>query len=162
LDYRRALKNGYYWSFKNDATEPDPIGPWMEVPIYTEMVPFWKMPTSKRLGFSNSFGRAGRSGRQKLNRFLDFLRFRYPLKLDFCRMTLNELTSMVDRVIREDREEPTLYRPLVAIGHTKDLSDPQTVDAFLAFLRSREIAVSTFETVYSKLLQKKEQTTSIR
>src|ERR1019366_745988 len=152
LDYRRALRNGYYWPFNSDVNVPDPMGPWIEVPIHTEMVPFWRMPTSKRLGFSNGFGIAGQRARQKLNRALDFMRFRYPLKLDFCRMTLNELTSMVNRLIQEDREEPALYRPVVAIGHTKDLTDAQTVDAFLSFLRTKEIPVSTFEHVYPKLL----------
>ncbi len=162
LDYRRALRNGYYWSFEHDVTEPDPVGPWIELPIYTEMVPFWEMLTSKRLGFSNSSSIAGQSARQKLNRVRDFLRFRYPLKLDFCRMTLDELTSMMGRVIREDREQPELYRPIVAIGHTKDLTDTQTVDAFLSFLRSNAIAVSTFETVYSKLLHEEGQTASLQ
>jgi len=155
LDYRRALKNGYYWRFDSDVNQQVSSGRWIEVPIYTEMVPFWRMPTSKRLSLSNSFG-AARTVKQRLNRALDFLRPRYPLKLDFCRMTLKELTSMVDRVIREDSAEPGLYRPLVAIGHTKDLSDPQTVDAFLAFLRSREITISTFEDIYPKLLRETE------
>jgi hypothetical protein len=86
-----------------------------------------------------------------LNRALDFLRFRYPLKLDFCRMTLDELTSMVEGVLRKDREEPEIYRPIVAIGHTKDLTDPQTVDAFLSFLQTKEIKVSTFEDVYPEI-----------
>jgi hypothetical protein len=162
LNYRRALKNGYYWPFSGDATEPDPVGPWIEVPIYTEMVPLWKMRTSKRMGFSNNVGMSGQSAKRKLNRALDFLRFRYPLKFDFCRMTLDELTSMVDRVIREDREQPGLYRPLVAIGHSKDLTDLQTVDTFLSFLRAKGIAVSTFETVYSKLLQEKGQNAALQ
>jgi hypothetical protein len=152
LDYRDALENGYYWKFKNDVTKPEMTGPWIEVPIHTEMVPFWKMPTSKRLSFNNPLGMSGRSTKNKINRVLDLLRFLYPLKLDFCRMTLAELTSMVDRVIREDRKDPRSYRPLVAIGHTKDLSDPQTVDAFLSFLRENGIAISTFKDIYPKLL----------
>ena len=50
LDYRRAIKNGYYWMFGDDVTIPDPAGPLFEIPIYTKLVPFWKMATSKRLG----------------------------------------------------------------------------------------------------------------
>jgi hypothetical protein len=153
LDYRAALKNGYYWPFNDDATRPDPNGSWMELPIYTEMVPVWKMPTTKRLGFNNSAGLAGLNIRNKWNRVRDFLRFRYPLKLDFCRMTLDELTSIMERLTGEDREEPTVYKPVVAIGHTKDLADPQTVDAFLSFLRAKRIPVCTFEGIKSKLLQ---------
>jgi hypothetical protein len=155
LDYRRSRRNGYYWRFTGNVNEPDPAGTWIEIPIYTEMVPFWKMRTSKRMGFKGSFGIAGQKPRQKLNRALDFLRFRYPLKLDFCRMTWDELTSMVEGVIRKDREEPEIYRPIVAIGHTKDLTDPQTVDAFLSFLQEKGIKVSTFEEVYPELQQSK-------
>jgi hypothetical protein len=151
LDYRRARRNGYYWRFSGNVNDPDPAGTWIEIPIYTEMVPFWKMRTSKRMGFKGSFGIAGQKTKQKLNRALDFLRFRYPLKLDFCRMTLDELTSMVEGVLRKDREEPDIYRPIVAIGHTKDLTDPQTVDAFLSFLQTKGIKVSTFEEVYPEI-----------
>ena len=155
LDYRRSLGNGHYWSFERDVNVPDPVGPWIEVPIYTEMVPSWKMATSRRVGMGNGLGLSGRSAWQKVNRVRDLLRFRYPLKFDFCRMTLHELTSMVDRVILEDQQEPALYRPLVAIGHTKDLVDLQTVDAFLSFLRSKRIEISTLKDVYSKIRQEK-------
>jgi hypothetical protein len=151
LDYRPALKNGYYWTFQSDVNQPDSCGPWVEAPIYSEMVPFWKMATSKRLSFGNGLNAVGRTHRQKANRLLDLLRLRYPLKLDFCRMTLAELTSMMDRILRQDEAEPELYKPIVAIGHTKDLTDPDTVDAFLSFLRSRGIAISTFEDIYPKL-----------
>lgn len=152
LDYRAARKNGYYWAFSQDANEPDSAGQCIEVPIYTEMVPIWRMPTSKRLGFSNNFGTAGADRKRRLNRLRDFLRFQYPLKLDFCRMTLGELKAVVERVIRKDRDEPELYRPLVAIGHTKDLIDLHTVDDFLSFLHSKGIGVSTFADVYPRLL----------
>jgi hypothetical protein len=116
------------------------------------MVPFWKVPTAKRMSFGHGFGAAAQEPRQKMRRALDFLRFLYPLKLDFCRMTINEMASMVQRVLQEDQTQPGLYRPLVAIGHTKDLRDPQTIDDFLCFLRSKEIAVSTFETIYPRLV----------
>jgi hypothetical protein len=152
LDYRAARKNGYYWSFSQDANQPDTAGQCIEVPIYTEMVPIWRMPTSKRLGFGNNFGTAGQDRNGKLNRLRDFLRFQYPLKLDFCRMSLDELTSMVERVVRKDRDQPELYRPLVAIGHTKDLVDLRTVDDLLSFLCSKGIAVSTFIDIYPRLL----------
>jgi hypothetical protein len=111
------------------------------------------MSTSKRVGLNGGFGVAGGSFKHKKNRLLDLLRVRYPLKFDFCRMTLEELTSMMNRAIREDKTQPGVYRPLVAIGHTKDLADPHTVDAFLAFLREKKIAVSTFESIYPRLTQ---------
>jgi len=161
LDYRRALRNGDYWFFNSDATEPDARGSWVEVPIYTEMVPFWRMPTTRRMGFGNAFGATSPSAAKKLNRIRDFMRFRYPLKLDFTRMTLDELTRMIDRVVRKDRQNPAQYRPIVAIGHTKDLVDPQTVNDFLSFLQANAVTVTTFEAAYPKLLQGQAQATSL-
>ena len=60
---------------------------------------------------------------------------------------------MMGRAIREDRERPAVYRPIVAIGHTKDLSDTQTVDDFLCFLRAEKITVSTFQNIYPRLVR---------
>jgi hypothetical protein len=155
LDYRPALRNGYYWPFDRDVNRPDPTGKWIEAPIYTEMVPLWKMLTSKRLGFSGGQGLGTRSVKQKLDRALDLLRYSYPRKLDFCRMTLDELTTTMERLIIADRETPAEYKPIVAIGHTKDLTSPQTVNSFLSFLHTREIKVSTFEGAYPKLMEGK-------
>lgn len=152
LDYRAALKNGYYWRFDHDANQPAPQGSWIEIPVYAEMVPFWNMATSKRMGFGGNVGMSGQSTWRKLNRTRDFLRFRYPRKFDFCRMTLQELTSMLEKVIREDNKDPGSYRPLVAIGHTKDLTDFQTVDAFLSILHSRRVSITTLEGAYQKVL----------
>jgi hypothetical protein len=111
------------------------------------------MLTSKRVGLQNHGGAGGQSVKQRLNRLLDFSRFRYPLKLDFCRMTEAELLVMMSRVIREDQEAPQVYRPIVAIGHSKDLIDLGTVDSFLCFLQRNGVAVSTFAEVYQKVLQ---------
>src|ERR1700722_2297757 len=151
LDYRPALKNGYYWPFSSNVNEPDPMGQWMELPIYAEMVPPWKMATSKRMGMGNNFGGTRGNLQKKLNRAFDFMRLGYPLKFDFCRMTLDELTSMMDRVILQDQLEPDTLKPIVAIGHSKDLGDLQTVDAFLSYLREKNIPVATFENVFAKV-----------
>jgi len=150
LDYRRAMRNGYFWRFTDDANVPDPTGPWLEVPIHSEMVPPWRMATSKRVSYSGNLGIAGQSLRRKINRVRDLMRVRYPLKLDFCRMTLQELTDMTEKVVKLDEREPHVYRPLVAIGHTKDLTDFETVNAFLGYLRDKKINVCTFDTVLAK------------
>jgi hypothetical protein len=149
LDYRPAMKNGYYWPFSSDVNVPDPLGQWLELPIYAEMVRPWKMATSKRMGMGGNVKGSGGSFGKKVNRALDFLRLGYPLKFDFCRMTLAELTSMMDRVIALDRRDPDTRKPIVAIGHSKDLNDLQTVDAFLAFLREKKIPVVTFENLFA-------------
>lgn len=152
LDYRPARKNGYYWRFDTDVNVEAANGPWLEVPIYSEMIPSWRMLTSKRLSFSGNIGMSGPSAGNRALRALDFLRFTYPLKLDFCRMTLDELTSTMSRVMRRDRRDPAAYKPIVLIGHTKDLNDLPAVERFLSFLEANEIKVSTFADVYPKLL----------
>ena len=153
LDYRPARKNGYYWRFQEDVNKPNPDGRLIELPTYSVMTPSWKMVTPKRVGMGQKSSSSSLRGLKKFRRYLDFLRFQYPLKLDFCRMTLSELTSMMEEVIREDQEDPTSFRPIVAIGHTKDLADPQTVEFFLSYLKEKGIAVTTFGGAYLRCQQ---------
>lgn len=147
LDYRCAVKNGHYWRFREDAGVPDPAGSMLELPIHSQMVPFWKMPTTKRLSMERHNFSVNHAGRKTFYRLLDLLRIWHPLKLDFCRMTINEISRMLDVVIQEDRLNPTLLRPIVAIGHTKELFDLETVEAFLSYLKNKGIAVSTLNSV---------------
>ena len=150
LDYRRALSNGYYWRFQSDVCTPDPKGALIEIPTFSTMVPFWKMLTAKRVGLQRKSPSTLQSSHNRLNRILDYLRPWYPLKFDFCRMTIDEMISVMDGVIQEDQDNPTKYRPMVAIGHTKDLVDFDSVDYLLSYLKEKEIKVSTFYEVYTK------------
>jgi hypothetical protein len=151
LDYRRTPKGQYFWQFGSDVTAADPRGSLMEIPIHTEMVPLWRMQAAKRLALGNTFGAAGRRPVGAFNRIRDFLRLNHPLKLDFCRLTAAQMIAMVRRILEVDRKEPGIHRPIVAIGHTKDLSDLGAVDEFLAFLNANGIAVTTFRDIYPKL-----------
>lgn len=150
LDYRRAIGNDYYWTFSEHVDIPDSNGILLEIPTHTEMVPFWKMLTTKRVGMKGKGGLSNKKSKAWMERLIDFIRFRYPLKLDYCRMNLDELTGMVNAIIRQDREDPGRYRPIVAIGHTKDLVDYETVQSFLLYLRKNGIQVSTFKDMYHK------------
>jgi hypothetical protein len=153
LDYRRALSNGYFWRFSDHVDVPDPNGALLELPIYARMTPLWNLTTGKRIAFERRSVSGARFGK-KYYRLRDVMRLKHPLKLDFCRMTLTELTGMVEAVIREDELDPRQFRPLVAIGHTKELNDLGTVDAFLAYLRSRSIPVETLKAVHSRCVQR--------
>ena len=150
LDYRKAIGNDYYWIFSDQVDIPNSSGILLEIPTYTEMVPFWKMLTTKRVGMKVKGTPSNRRSNTRIERLIDFLRFRYPLKLDYCRMTFDELTGMVETIVREDKKDPDRYRPIVAIGHTKDLVDYETVQSFLLYLKSNGIRVSTFKDVYHK------------
>ena len=152
LDYRPALKNGYYWNFGIDVNKPQPNGALLEIPIYTKMVPFWRMLTSKRVHLQRKASTTNQRQRQKVLRLLDRLRWKYPLKFDICRMEITELESMFDEVIRADQKSPDSLKPLVAIGHTKDLVDFDTIETFLAYLKQNGIKVSTFVEIYERYL----------
>ena len=145
LDYRGAIGNGYWWRFSDRVDVPNTSGMLVEIPTYTELVPPWTMVTRKRLAFRRSDPGSPGQPSSRFMRAMDLVRLRYPLKLDFCRMTLKELLPMIDRVIKADARNPQVFRPIVAIGHTKDLVDHETVALFLDALRERGIAVSTLE-----------------
>jgi hypothetical protein len=151
LDYRPSLSNGYYWRFSKDVNCVDSSGLLIEVPIHTEMVRPWRMATSKRMAFNNRYGATHQSIWQKLVRRMDFVRPWYPQKLDFCRMTIDEMVSMMERVIEHDRQNPELYKPIIAIGHTKDLGEFGPVGAFLDFLKARKIKISIFSEIAPRL-----------
>ena len=151
LDYRAAPAQAYYWRFRDDVLKAVAEGPLLEVPIYTRLVPSWKMATGKRLR-SQRRGQSGpRDPGQRWHRLLDLMRVRYPLKLDFCRMTLGELIATMDALIERDAATPETYKPIVAIGHTKDLVDFQTIDGFFSYLRKREITTTDFRGVIQRL-----------
>lgn len=154
LDYRKAVGNGYAWRFREQVDVPDQNGILLEIPTYTELVAPWTMVTLKRLGFGrNGDGHSAGSGARRgsrLRKAIDLARWRYPLKLDFCRMTVRELLRTIDRVMRADAADPGTFRPIVAIGHAKDLVDIDTVERFLDTLLERGIPVSTLQDVYPK------------
>lgn len=156
LDYRRALKNGYYWPFMDDVNIPDHQGVLIEFPIFTKMVPIGQLITSKRIGLQRKGPTRSQTGKERLFRFLDFMRFYHPIKFDFCRMTIKELTHILNSEIRKDQENPAIYRPIIAIGHTKDLIDFETIEFLLAYLRRKDVAVSIFSDVYRKVQLQKE------
>src|SRR5262245_107917 len=151
LDYRRAVGNGHYWRFSTRVEVADPFGAMIEVPIHTEMVPLWKLGTAKRIRLERPQLRSASIGRKGMYRLLDVARLRHPMKFDFCRMTFDELTRMVSTVIAEDRGDPATFRPLVAIGHSKELVDFDTIAALLAWLARNGVAVGTFQDVFGPI-----------
>ncbi|MBN1479180.1 hypothetical protein EH223_15925 [candidate division KSB1 bacterium] len=149
LDYRRALKNGYFWKFARDVNIPDPSAQLLEIPTYSRMVYTWQLLSQKRMRIQQQAS-AGYPLKAKLDRLTDFLHVRQPLKLDFCRLTIKELVHMFDRVLKDEKKAPESFKPIVAIGHTKDLQDYATIEAFLAYLQKHEIALSTFGHIYDR------------
>ena len=143
LDYRPAVANTGFWRFGNDVNMPDPNGPLWEVPIHTQLVPFWQMLGRKRLKLQSKT-RGASKGSPLPHQWRDFLRFRYPRKLDFCRMTFEEMRETVEVVLKRRQLLEQEHSVLVAIGHSKDFVDSEAVRRFLTFLEKRAIPVTTF------------------
>jgi hypothetical protein len=141
LDYRGTRNNGDCWRFRQDVTRPQPDGPLLEVPTYTRMVPFWKMLTRKRVQLQKKGASTKRNLADQLYRIGDLIRPFHPLKFDFCRMSLDELRETIEHAGYEDENNPGNLKPLVAIGHTKDLVDFSTVSAFLSYLNERGVPI---------------------
>jgi catechol 2,3-dioxygenase-like lactoylglutathione lyase family enzyme len=146
LDYRPALANNGSWRFCTDVNVPDPDGALWEIPIHTEMVPFWQMLGSKRLQVHSKVPK-GSAGTPLPRRWRDYLRLRYPRKLDFCRMTFEEMREAIEVTLRERQASERERHPVVAIGHSKDFVDSEAVRRFLAFLQQRNVAVTTFSRI---------------
>ncbi|MFC2168335.1 hypothetical protein ACFLRW_05060 [Acidobacteriota bacterium] len=151
LDYRKALKNGYYWPFSDDVNVQDSLGTLIEFPIYSKMVPIWNSLSAKRIGLQRKGPMGSQISSKRLFRLLDFLRFRYPLKFDFCRMTIDEMKHMINQEIKKNQKNPDLIHPIIAIGHTKDLIDTESVEFLMEYLHNQEIPLSTFRKTYKNV-----------
>lgn len=143
LDYRPALGNGGFWRFGTDVNVPDPHGTLWEIPIHAQMVPFWEMLGRKRLKLQKKVPSASQ-GTPLPRRWRDFFRFRYPRKLDFCRMTFEEMREAIEGVLEEGQVRRGERRLVVAIGHSKDFVDSEAIRRFLDFLQQRAVAMTTF------------------
>ena len=139
------MANGSSWHFSSDVNTPDANGALLEIPIHTQMVPFWRMLGGKRLKLHSKTRKAS-EGSPLPRTLSDFMRLRYPRKLDFCRMTFAEMREAIAEVLEADQAEKD-HTPIVAIGHSKDFVDPDAVRSFLAFLQERGVAVTTFSRI---------------
>jgi hypothetical protein len=146
FDYRPATANGSSWLFSDDVNMPDPHGTLLEIPIRTQMVPFWRMLSGKRLKLHSKTRRAS-EGSPLPGNWRDFVRLRYPRKLDFCRMTFAEMREAVTEVLEEEQRRKE-HSAIVAIGHSKDFVDPDAIRSLLAFLQERGVAVTTFSRMF--------------
>lgn len=147
MDYRHAPDNRYFWRFSEDVLQPDPKGMLLEIPTYTKMAFLWQLIDNKRINLQKKAS-VYDSKDTKLKRLRDYMRLKYPLKLDFCRLPFEKLKFIFETVLLEDQINSTSFKPIVAIGHTKDLADLKTVEQFLCYLREKNIPISTFRDVY--------------
>jgi len=151
VDYRKAGRNGFFWRFWRDVADDDPQGQMIEIPIYTTLVPFWEMLSRKRIEIEKKGQEEGKNT-SLFSKLKNHLSLKYPKKLDFCRLTKTEIDEMLKKIVALDQESPSILKPIVAIGHTKDLKDIDAVDYFLKNLNESGLKVTTFRSIYGKLI----------
>lgn len=151
LDYRQAPKNLFYWKFSENINKPDLAGSLFEIPIYTKMLPIWKVLNGKRFNIEKKAANSGSLTEIFKKRLLDVLNFRFPVKFDLCRLSYNELISFAEELINLDAQSPELYKPIVLIGHTKDNPDFDIITRFLDFLDKKNIKCSSYNETLKKI-----------
>ena len=143
LDFRNYPKNLYYWNFSSDVMQPDLKGKLIEIPIYAEMVYIWKMYSRKRKQIHVEMNNRNNL-KYRLFSKIDKIRIKYPKKFDFTKMTFYEMKDMLDGIIEIDLTTPEILKPVVLIGHTKNLFDYELIDKFLRYIRGKKIQIITF------------------
>jgi len=157
LDFRESLKNPYWWRFDDDINKPSKNGRLVQIPIYSRMVPIWKMYTSKRkkIIYSQNIiknkSNYSKGVIEKACSLLDLMRLYYPKKLDFSKMTSDELIEEFEKIIYKDKVTRDIYKPIVLIGHTKNLEDFDSINLFLDYLKSKNIKIKTFSDILNKI-----------
>jgi hypothetical protein len=150
LDFRNYPKNLFYWNFLTDVMEPNSLGKIIEIPIYSEMVYFWKMYSPKRKKIHEGMNKRKNLKYQLLSK-LEIMRVKYPKKFDFTKMTFSEMKEMIDNIIRIDKDSSNILKPVVLIGHTKNLFDYKTIEKFLKYTTENNITVTTFREVIKEI-----------
>lgn len=156
VDYRPSVRNQYYWRILDDVNKHQDDGLLLEVPIYTELVPFWKMISRLVQKENRSINPEVQSERQgkiiePWVRFGDFFRFKYPRKLDYCFMSLEEILISLNKLISLDEKTRHDYKPVVLVGHTKNLTDFKKMDRILEFIKKRNMKIVTFKQILTKI-----------
>ena len=151
LDFRKSQRNGFFWKFSKDVNTEDKFGKVYEIPCYTKMVYPWKMISKQRLAINRVSSTHRVNKVEKFYNFYDRLRFKYPQKFDFTKMYFRELKAMIDELIVEDNITPTILKPIVLIGHPKNLPNINEIDKFLSYVQMKKLKVSTFNDLMSFL-----------
>lgn len=152
IDFRPSLKNNdYYWSFYKDVNIPEKEVRIWEIPIYAWQVPFWKSISKNKLNALKGNNGTKICTFKRVYKFFDKLSFFYPLKLDFTKMSFNELSEGILKIINEDKKSPEIYKPITLIGHSKNLIQFNAVEKLLKFISEKKINVSLFKEIIPKL-----------
>lgn len=134
-DYRNAHDNLLsYQASSQDINIYDPAGQIVEMPIYTEMRPFWDFISPIRVfrmvrakfhkhkrNESSSVSKVQQVANKDDNRKLSLRSFfvKSPLKMDFNQVNGRGLVYMMKNIIQRAKREHLDYVDVILIGHSK-------------------------------------------
>jgi hypothetical protein len=84
-------------------------------------------------------------------RFSDYFRIKYPRKLDYCFMSLDEILNSLKKLVLLDEKTGGDYKPIVFVGHTKNLKDFKKVERILKFIKKSNLRIVTFKQILPKI-----------
>ena len=151
-DYRNAHSNVHAWYAHDDnINQPSSGEGILEVPIATELTRCLSMLTPRRLWLARQYLREDRNicaavreatrnqgePQRSIHGFKRFFGW-HAKKLDFCKLTVNQMLSMVGRLMKQcENQKKSLPVPLVMIGHSKWVGAEKALGGFLGLVRKR-------------------------
>ena len=114
------------------------------------------MYSKKRVGIHKNM-RKRKDLKYKIFSYLYKIRFKYPQKFDFTKMTFTELRNMLDNLIMIDSASKDILRPVVLIGHSKNLIDSHTIEKFLKYVKNKKIEITTFKDFNNNYIETKKE-----
>ena len=139
----------------------------LELPIYSEQTSLLRMLSLNRLKKAFKYLLEDRTIRKGTNQFCDPIKMTgkttiralskllqmYPKKLDFCKLTSNEMVAMINRVFEQYQKRLNYPLPLVMIGHSKELNSCSALHKALIKLKEKmgeELVFSTYREMIKK------------
>jgi len=148
IDYRE-YPNKYFWLFSRDIRKEDENSSLFEFPIYSKNVPFYKMLNKERIRISIKRPTYRKlNNKEKINNYLDKLRLFYPQKLDYCKLTPDNIIKCINN---ENKKSNSDLIPLILYGHSKNLPNIGQIEMLLKKIRQFNMEVVTFKDVLKLL-----------
>lgn len=145
-DFRRVGSGNALWKISDSVSSHDPQGELFEIPISTMKVPGWRLffsKLSRRLSRRSGVrapqaagyypAMCGPSLAGEVSRHLS----PQPVMFDYCTLTAGEMEAFVTRAVAEDKSGT--IRPLVAIGHPKNLAAIDELEIFMDVCSERYV-----------------------
>lgn len=150
LDYRNAHDELFPWTVDAlDITREADRQGLSEYPIFCQEVFITSMLTMRRLKLQYRLRKDSRrtttQGEEQLGtgKSATGVRWRFPKKFDFCRLSFREMKSFVDKANRRALAMGNTNLPVVAIGHSTEYLHDGELERFLEYLSANQGLDST-------------------